>query len=83
MKDDRKLITIVVEGTEHEWPKDEITYEELVALEVPDFGQRPEVTYSVKYTRGKGSKPAGILVRGATVAVKDRMVFNVSDTGQS
>ena len=32
-----KTVTIYVEGTPHPWPKDEITYAEVVTLEVPDF----------------------------------------------
>lgn len=79
-----KTVTIVVEGTPHEWPKnDEITYTQLVTLEVPDYAQHPEITYSVKFTNGHGNKPEGILTLGATVKVKEGMVFCVSETGQS
>jgi hypothetical protein len=80
---DKKTVTIIVEGTPHEWPKTEITYAEVVTLEVPDYPQHPEITYSVTYTRGHGDKPEGILVPGASVKVKDGMIFNVSETGQS
>ena len=80
---EKKTVTIAVEGTEHEWPKDEISYAEVVTLEVPDFAQHPEITYSVRYKRGHGTKPEGTLVPGATVKVKDGMIFNVSETGQS
>ena len=80
----KKLITIYVEGTPHEWEKDEITYEQVVVLEVPDFAKHPEITYSVKYTRGQGNKPEGMLNPGGKpVKVKDGMVFSVSPTGQS
>ena len=80
---EKKTVTIVVEGTEHEWPKDEIGFTEVVTLEVPDFAQHPEITYSVRYKRGHGNKPEGTLVPGATVKVKEGMIFNVSETGQS
>jgi len=80
---DKKTVTIIVEGTPHEWPKTEITYAEVVTLEVPDYPQHSEITYSVTYTRGHGDKPEGILVPGASVKVKDGMIFNVSETGQS
>jgi hypothetical protein len=83
MAEDKKTVTIVVEGTPHEWPKEEITYAEVVTLEVPDYAQHPEITYAVKYTRGHGSKPEGILSPGGSVKVKDGMIFNVSETGQS
>lgn len=78
-----RTITIIVEGTPHEWPKNEISYAEVVTLEVPDYAQHPEITYSVKYKRGHGSKPEGILAPGDTVRVKEGMIFSVSPTGQS
>lgn len=81
--DKKKTVTIFVEGTEHEWPKDEISYAEVVTLEVPDYAQHPEITYSVTYKRGHGNKPEGTLAPGASVKVKDGMIFNVSETGQS
>lgn len=83
MKPEKKTVTIIVEGTAHEWLKDEITYEQVVTLEVPNYAQHPEINYSVKYKRGEGNKPEGVLVKGASVKVKEGMVFNVSETGQS
>jgi hypothetical protein len=76
-------VTIIVEGTPHQWPKDEITYAEVVTLEVPDYAQHPEITYSVKYKKGHGNKPEGTLSLGGSVKVKDGMIFSVSETGQS
>jgi hypothetical protein len=83
MADQKKMVTIVVEGTPHEWPKTEISFAEVVTLEVPDYAQHPEITYSVKFTRGHGDKPEGTLAKGASVKTKDGMVFSVSETGQS
>jgi hypothetical protein len=84
MSNEKKTVTIYVEATPHEWPKDEISYAEVVTLEFPDYPQHPEITYSVKYERGHGNKPSGILVPGGEpVKVKDGMIFNVSPTGQS
>ena len=79
----KKTVTIIVEGTPHEWPKGEITYEEVVTLEVPDYAQHPEITYSVKFRNGQGHKPEGTLPPGGSVKVKEGMIFNVSETGQS
>ncbi|TRW14839.1 multiubiquitin domain-containing protein [Glacieibacterium frigidum] len=78
-----KPVKIIVEGTEHEWPNGEISYAEVVTLEVPDYAQHPEITYSVRYKRGQGNKPEGVLVPGASVKVREGMIFNVSETGQS
>jgi hypothetical protein len=83
MAEQKKPVTIIVEGTPHEWPKGDITYAEVVTLEVPDYPQHPETTYSVKYKRGHGEKPEGTLSTGGSVKVKEGMVFSVSETGQS
>ena len=83
MTEDKKTVTIIVEGTPHQWPKDDIAYEQVVALEVPDYAQHPEITYSVTYKRGHGNKPEGILSPGSSVKVKEGMIFNVSATGES
>lgn len=79
-----KSVTIVVNGEPHSWPKnDDITFAQVVTLDVPDFAQHPEITYSVKYKNGQGSKPEGTLSPGGSVKVKEGMVFSVSQTGQS
>lgn len=79
-----KTVTIIVEGTAHEWPKnDDISYAEVVTLEVPDYALRPEISYKVTYRNGHGHKPEGILTPGAAVKVKEGMIFNVSEAGQS
>jgi len=83
MSDVTKTVTIIVEGTPHEWAKERITYAEVVALEVPDYATHPEITYSVKYKKGPGNRPEGVLTPSASVKVKEGMVFNVSETGQS
>ena len=81
---EKKKVTIVVEGTPHEWPKVEISYAEVVKLEVPSYNpEAPQATYSVTYIRGQGNKPEGILSPGSSTKVKDGMVFNVTETGQS
>jgi hypothetical protein len=76
-------ITIIVDGTRDKWDKPEISYAEVVTLADPDYPKHPELTYSVKYKHGPGPKPEGILAPGASVKVKNKMVFNVSKTGQS
>ena len=83
MAEKRKTVTIYVEATPHEWSKGDITFDEVVTLEFPDFSQHLDTTYSVKYKNGHGNKPEGILAPGASVNVKEGMIFGVSQTGQS
>ncbi len=83
MAEAKKTVIIIVEGSPHEWPKEQITYAEVVTLEVPDYVQHPDITYAVKYKNGHGNKPEGILSPGGSVKVKEGMIFSVSETGQS
>lgn len=76
-------VTIIVEGTPHVWTEPRISYAEVVTLFDPSYPQHPETFPSVEYEGGPPSSPEGILSPGASVKVKDRMVFNVSATGQS
>ena len=81
--EDHKTVTIVVEGTPHKWPEEYITYAQVVTLEVPDYFQNPQITYTVMYKRGPRNKPEGTLSKGGTVKVVEGMVFSVTPTGQS
>lgn len=84
MAQDPKTVTIIVEGTPHQWPKNkQISYAQVVTLEVPNYSPNSGISYAVKYTRGDSHKPEGIMSPGDSVKVKDGMVFSVSETGQS
>lgn len=77
-----KTVTIVVNGTKYEWPKSEISYEDVAKLAFPDT-YSPETVYTIKYRNGHGEKPEGNLVKGAPIRVKDNMIFTAKDTGES
>ena len=83
MNEHKQTVTIIVEAIPHEWVKGEITYAEVVTLEVENYLEHPEITYSVKYKNGNGNKPEGILPVGGFVKVKEGMIFSVSQTSQS
>ena len=76
-------VTIYVNGTEHKVEAGDISYAKVVTFVFPTYAQHPENNYSVKYRKGHGSKPEGILLPGQSVKVKHQMIFNVSETGQS
>ena len=80
---EKKEITIIVNGTAHQWPKRHITYAEVVTLDVPDYPQHPEINYTVKYKNGPSHKPEGTLSPGGEVKVRDGEVFTATPTGQS
>ncbi len=78
-----KPVTIIVNGEPHEVPKDEVTFDEVVALAYPDGPQGPNIIYSVTYRKGPDHKPKGILAEGGSVKVKDGMLFDVRVTDKS
>ena len=79
---EKKDVTIIVNGQPHEVAKGKITYAAVVTLAYPDYPEHPERNYSVKYRRNESSK-AEILPKGGEVEVTDNMIFNVDPTGQS
>jgi hypothetical protein len=82
MPEKDKQDTIYVNGQPHTWPKHEqIGYLDVVKFGYPNYN--PQNSYTVKYRKGHGEKPEGILAPGESVKVKDGMQFNVRDTGQS
>lgn len=80
---DKKEVIIIVNGTQHEVPWGKITYAQVVTLDVPDYPQHPEITYSVKYKNGPRHKPEGTLSPGGSAEVEEGMIFCVTPTGQS
>lgn len=79
-----KEVTIIVNGEEKSWEKkDEISFEEVVILAFGSYVNNGQVEYTVTYKRGQGNKPEGSLVQGQSVKVKDKMIFNVSQTNRS
>lgn len=79
-----KEVTIIVNGEEKTWDKkDEISFEEVVILAFGSYVDNGQIEYTVTYKRGQGNKPEGSLVKGQSVKVKDKMIFNVSQTNKS
>lgn len=76
-------VTIIVEGTPHQWHAPEITYAQVVTLFDPHYPQHPEINYSARFKNGPACKPEGVLPPGASIKVKDHMVFYVCATAQS
>jgi Multiubiquitin len=77
-----KIVTIIVEGKPHRWPEDQlISFDQVVKLEIPKYPNG--IIYAVKYSDGPPRNPEGPLLPGEKVKVKEGMIFNVSETGQS
>ena len=79
---DPKTLTIIINGRPKPVPKkEELSFEEVIALAFNNPPTGPDIQYTVQYTRGHG-KP-GTLVEGQSVKAKDGMEFDVTSTNRS
>lgn len=79
----KKNVTIIIDGSPYEVPKDKIAFEQIVNLAFDNNPpQGPNVVITVKYSKGEGGKD-GSLLPGQNVEVKEGMVFNVQATDRS
>lgn len=82
--EEARTVTIIVNGRAKTVPKnEEITFNQVVALAFPNPPTGDGVQFTVQYTRGHGNKPAGALVEGQSIKVKDGMEFDVTPTNRS
>lgn len=79
-----KTVTVYFNGRAKEIPKkDTITFEEAIAYAFDNPPSGDGVQFSVQYSRGHGDKPAGTLLEGQSVKVKEGMEFDVTPTNRS
>jgi hypothetical protein len=74
---------ITVNSREHEWKEKMISYDQVVLLAFPNYTHKPNQVYTVTYKRGIAQKPEGSMVKGDSICVKNKMIFNVTETSQS
>jgi Multiubiquitin len=82
-KEKNPKYTIVVNGTVHHWNKHKISFEEVVILAFGKYDSNPNIRYTVNYSKGPHENPKGSMTKGDEVFVKDKMEFNVTETGRS
>nr|WP_298996225.1 multiubiquitin domain-containing protein [uncultured Allomuricauda sp.] len=78
-----KVECIIVNAREKPWDKNEISFEEVVRLQFGDAPCSPQVIFTVIYKKGVPSKPEGSMVRGDVISVRNKMIFNVTQTNKS
>jgi hypothetical protein len=79
-EDDKKTVTIIVNGRKKEVPKGNLSFSEVVALS--GLPNDPNTIFTVTYRRGEGNME-GTLVQGESVKVKEGMIFDVTPTNKS
>lgn len=72
---------IIVNAQKKPWDEDKISYSQVVELAFPSHD--PKDMFTVQYSKGPKENPQGTLAQGQSVEVKNEMVFNVDQTGQS
>jgi hypothetical protein len=80
-KGHNKQVTIKVNGREKVVPKEELSFEEIVALAFDNPPTGPNVVFTIKYRKEHGKEQS--LLPGETVKVKEGMIFNVTATDRS
>lgn len=82
-KDKHFKVVLLVNLEEKPWNEKTITFEQVVALAYGSYDNAEGKGYTVTYDRGPHQNPEGTMVKGERVFVKDKMIFNVKQTGKS
>ncbi|RLJ31175.1 multiubiquitin [Chryseobacterium sp. 7] len=73
---------IIVNGTNHFWDKEYISFEEVISLS-GHIMSNPNTAFTVAFENGPLSNPEGVLTNGKSVQVKHKMIFYVTATDKS
>lgn len=75
--------TLIINARPRTWADKRISYEQLVELAFPNEMTDPNITYTVRYSRGHDGHGTGTLTSTKVVVVKEGMVFDVVRTVRS
>jgi hypothetical protein len=78
-----RKVTIIVNARPREWSGRTMSFEQVLSLAFNLVRTEPFILYTVMYSRGPKANPEGELVAGASVRIKNRMVFLVTETDRS
>lgn len=78
-----KEVTIVVNGTPHQWVKEKISFKEVIILAFGQYIDKSTMVYTVAYEDGPRQNPEGSMFAGQEVFVKHKIIFNASATDKS
>lgn len=80
---EKQVEVIIVNGKPKPWTMKSITFEELVVLAFGSTAEDGVRAYTVTFSKGPKPRPEGTIVRGDTVIVKNKTIFNVTATDKS
>ena len=78
-----KVFTIIVNGRKKEVSTKTLSFDQIVALAFSPVPVGPTVMFTITYRKGPQKNPEGTLTEGATVKIKDGMIFDVTETNKS
>ena len=79
----RKDFEIIVNGRKKVVTKNELSFDEIVALAFNPVPSGPNIMFTITYRHGPAANPQGNLLEGGDVKLKDGMIFNVTATDKS
>ncbi len=82
-KSEHSEVILIVNGREKKWADKTINFEQLVVLAFGSYDPNPQKVYTVTYDRGPHKNPEGSMVKGDSVFVKNKMIFNVTAIDKS
>lgn len=78
-----KHFNIFVNGRKKVATTGELSFAQIVALAFDPVPTGPNILFTITYRHGPHANPEGTLQEGATVTIKDGMIFNVTATDKS
>ena len=76
-------VVLIVNGREKIWGEKKITYEQAIHLAYGNIQEKATRIYTVTFKKGPRENPQGSMVKGDSIFVKNKMLFNVSATDKS
>lgn len=76
-------VSLIVNGRAKPWDKPTISFDELIILAFGNVANNPNTVFTVTFKHGPKQNPEGSMVRGDSIYVKNKMVFNVTATDKS
>lgn len=78
-----KEFTVIVNGRKKEVTTKTLSFDQIVALAFNPVPVGPNIMFTITYRKGPEKNPEGTLTEGATVTIKDGMIFDVTETNKS
>ena len=80
---EKNIECVIVNSKPKDWSKNTISFDDVVILAYSKISNNPNVIYTVNYINGVPSKPEGSMLKGDVISVKNKMIFNVTETNKS